>query len=280
MNGKVYLVGAGPGDPELLTLKAMRVLQSADVVLHDELVPPEILRLAPAGARVYNVGKRCGKKSVTQSQINALMLAGSLAGLTVVRLKGGDPLVFGRAGEEIEALRQGRIDFEIVPGVTATLAAAAAAQVALTDRRHASQLVFLTGHQARPEPDDGMDLAPRPWAPLSPHATVVVYMPGSAYARLAAELCEAGLRPGTPCLLVSRASQSDQRIFRTTLEKLAQAPRLPAPSLLLLGAIAAPHPDAEADDEQLRASALSPVTAGQAPPPAPISPLATTVCER
>src|ERR1700747_3156683 len=132
MNGKVYLVGAGPGDPELLTLKALRLLRTADAVLHDDLVTPEILNLIPPSAQVHNVGKRCGKKRILQGEINYLMVALAASGLRVVRLKSGDPLIFGRAGEEIESLRAANIPFEVVPGVTSAFGAAAAAQIPLT----------------------------------------------------------------------------------------------------------------------------------------------------
>src|ERR1700676_2869462 len=148
MNGKVYLVGAGPGDPELLTLKALRLLRNADAVLHDDLVAPEILDFIPSTAQIHNVGKRCGKKRILQAEINLLMIALAASGLQVVRLKGGDPLIFGRAGEEIESLRQNNIPFEIVPGVTSALGAAAAAQLPLTHRRSSDALVFITAHRA------------------------------------------------------------------------------------------------------------------------------------
>ena len=138
MTGKVYLVGAGPGDPELLTLKALRLLRTAQAVLHDDLVAPEILRLIPSTVQLYNVGKRCGKKNVRQEEINFLMVELAASGLQVVRLKGGDPLIFGRAGEEIESLRKAGIPYEIVPGVTSALGAAAAAQIPLTHRNAAS----------------------------------------------------------------------------------------------------------------------------------------------
>jgi len=135
--GKVYLIGAGPGDPELLTVKAARILASADIVLHDALVTQEILKLAAPKARIIDVGKRCGQKLLTQDEINAYLIhASSVAGM-VVRLKSGDPLIFGRAGEEIEALRNAGVEFEIVSGITSALAAAAAARVSLTDRRFA-----------------------------------------------------------------------------------------------------------------------------------------------
>lgn len=135
MKGKVFLVGAGPGDPELLTVKALRLLQTADAVLYDELVSPEILKLIPAKAQLHNVGKRCGTKKIKQEEINFLMIALADSGFRVVRLKSGDPLIFGRAGEEIEALRRANIEYEIVPGVTSALGAAAAAEIPLTHRR-------------------------------------------------------------------------------------------------------------------------------------------------
>src|SRR5450755_1392058 len=153
MNGKIYLVGAGPGDPELLTLKALRVLRSAEAVLHDDLVAPEILKLIPATAQIHNVGKRCGKKRILQGEINALMVALAASGLHVVRLKGGDPLIFGRAGEEIESLRANNIPFEIVPGVTSAMGAAAVAQIPLTHRRASSALVLITAHLASEDRD-------------------------------------------------------------------------------------------------------------------------------
>src|SRR5262249_28914407 len=134
-HGKVYLIGAGPGDPDLLTVKAARMIRLADVVLHDSLVGDEILRMSPRGAQVVDVGKRAGKKLLTQGEINSLLVANARRYLIVVRLKGGDPGIFGRAAEEISALREVGIDYEIVPGVTSALSAAAAAGISLTDRR-------------------------------------------------------------------------------------------------------------------------------------------------
>lgn len=232
MKGKVYLVGAGPGDPELLTLKALRILREADVVLHDDLVAPEILALIPLTALVCRAGKRCGRRTISQDEINALMVSCASEGLTVVRLKGGDPLVFGRAGEEMEALGEAGIDFEVVPGVTAVLSAAASARIPLTDRRLASKLIFLTGHRCA-----GKTPAEWPGA-VSSDATLVVHMPGDDYGRLADELCGAGLSGCTPCVVVSRASLPEERTYRTTLDKLAQAPRLPSPAVLIIGVAA------------------------------------------
>src|SRR5271168_1652262 len=152
MNGKVYLVGAGPGDPELLTVKALRLLRAADVVLYDDLVAPEILQLISPQAEVQNVGKRAGSKAIRQEEISFLLVARAAVGLQVVRLKSGDPLIFGRAGEEIEALRRSKIEYEIVPGVTSALGAAAAAGIPLTHRGASSTIVLTAGHRASASP--------------------------------------------------------------------------------------------------------------------------------
>ncbi len=178
MSGKVYLVGAGPGDPELLTRKAWRILQSAGVVLHDDLVSQELLCVLPPTAQVVNVGKRCGAKGISQAEINGLMVQLAREGKIVARLKSGDPLLFGRAGEEMEALRQAGIEFEVIPGVTSALGAAASAQISLTDRRHASRVVFVTAHR-----EGGTGL--RSERPVAADTTYVIYMPGNRYAELA-----------------------------------------------------------------------------------------------
>jgi uroporphyrin-III C-methyltransferase len=231
MTGKVYLVGAGPGDPELLTLKAARVLKNADVVLHDDLVASEILRLAPAHAQIHNVGKRCGKKNISQEEINFLMVTLAASGLQVVRLKGGDPMIFGRIGEEIAALRKANIEFEIVPGITAALGAASTVQVTLTHRQSSHALVFLAGHTA-----SGDD--PTNWRALvSLGATVVIYMPGHHYSEIARKFRSAGLSDETSCAIISRATTSEEQIFSTNLGNLADAPRLPAPALLVIGEV-------------------------------------------
>jgi uroporphyrin-III C-methyltransferase len=246
MTGKVYLVGAGPGDPELLTLKAARLLKQADVVLHDDLVSAQILRLAPAHAQVRNVGKRCGKKSISQEEINFLMVNLAASGLQVVRLKGGDPLIFGRVGEEIAALRNANIEFEIVPGITAALGAASTAQIPLTHRHSSHALVFLTGHSA-----SGDD--PTNWHVLvSLGATVVVYMPGHHYSDIAHKLRAAGLSDETPCAIISRATTSDEQIFSTDVRGLKDAPQLPAPTLLVIGEVLR-HAGHRFSSEQLEA---------------------------
>jgi uroporphyrin-III C-methyltransferase len=229
MKGKVYLVGAGPGDPELLTLKALRLLRTADAVLHDDLVSPEILRLIPAKAQLHNVGKRCGKKKIQQEEINFLMVALADSGMNLIRLKSGDPLVFGRAGEEIESLRRAGIPYEIVPGVTAALGAAAAAEIPLTHRRASSALVFITAHQA--SESDATN-----WSKLAGSgATLVIYMPGQKYSDVAAKLRTSGLADTTPCAVISRATTAHQRTHRTTIAELTAAPLLAAPTLLIVG---------------------------------------------
>lgn len=229
MNRKVFLVGAGPGDPDLLTLKALKLLRTADVVLHDDLISGEILALIPPGKEVRNIGKRCGGKSTPQVEINQLLIAFASFGLRVVRLKGGDPSIFGRSGEEMEALRKAGVDFEVVPGVTSALAAAAAAQVSLTQRGKASAVIFVTNHQANSN-------ATVAWsAHVDSGATLAIYMPGFEYEKTASQLIAAGLKAETPCAIISRASSSGQSIHRTTVAALPHASHLPAPTLLLVG---------------------------------------------
>ena len=231
MTGKVYLVGAGPGDPELLTLKALKLLKSADVVLHDDLIGPEILAFIPCSTTVHNVGKRFGQKRISQLEIHALMVQNALLGLQVVRLKSGDPLIFGRAGEEMEALRRAGIEFEIVPGVTAAFGAAASAQIPLTHRQVASALVLVTGHHAASD-----EFADWP-AKIPTDATGVVYMPGYDYGSTAQQLLRAGV-PGTvPCAIVSQATSANEQLHVTTVDELHSAPRLPSPTLLVVGEV-------------------------------------------
>ena len=235
MKGKVYLVGAGPGDPELLTLKAFRLLGSADVVLHDDLITPAILELASPAAQILNVGKRCGRRGLSQEEIIDLAISYANDGYTVVRLQGGDPLIFGRGGEEIAALRQAGVDFEIFPGVTSALGAAAAAQVSLTDRRVAPSVIFTTGHRCDGNSSAACPGVTTPGTELRP--TVVVYMP-SDYRAIAQELQAAGWEGKTPCLVISSAGTAEETSFLTRLSELPEAPRLPSPKLLIIGAVA------------------------------------------
>jgi uroporphyrin-III C-methyltransferase/precorrin-2 dehydrogenase/sirohydrochlorin ferrochelatase len=225
--GKVFLVGAGPGDPDLLTVKALRLIQSADVILHDDLVTQAILDLTAPHAMVVNVGKRCGTKNITQEEIHALMIEHARAQRGVVRLKSGDPLMYGRAAEEIAALNAAEVPFEVVPGITAAFAAAAAVGCSLTSRNAASNVIFSTGHHAQSH-----NHAP---LPEREDATRVVYMPGRDLSLLALEWLQEGLPPEFPCAIVSRAGHPDQQIRCTTLAALGDAEPVPAPSLLIAG---------------------------------------------
>jgi uroporphyrin-III C-methyltransferase len=225
----VHLVGAGPGDPELLTLKALRLLGTADVVLHDDLVSQHVLELISPNALVQNVGKRHRDPHISQEGINALLVDHAREGRRVVRLKGGDVSIFGRANEEVDALRTAGVRFEIVPGVTAMSSAAAAAGISLTDRRTTSAVVLVTGQtcqgNARPN-----------WRAMADTgATMVVYMPGDRYELIANELLAAGLDAGTPCRIVSRASQPDETVVTTDIGRLAFQECLPAPAVLVVG---------------------------------------------
>jgi uroporphyrin-III C-methyltransferase len=223
----VYLVGAGPGDPDLLTVKSMRLIRSADVILHDDLVPQAILDFASSSAEIVNVGKRCGTKTITQDEINALMIEHARDNRSVVRLKSGDPLLFGRAAEEMDALAEAGISFQVVPGITAAFAAAAAIGCSLTDRRSASNVIFSTGHHAQSHNESSL--------PELEDATRVVYMPGRDLRLLAQEWLQQGLPPDLPCAIVSRAAQPGQQVLHTTLAALGDAAPTLAPSLLIAG---------------------------------------------
>jgi uroporphyrin-III C-methyltransferase len=229
--GEVWLVGAGPGDPDLMTIKALKALQGADVVVHDGLVSEAILDLAPASARRLSVAKRKSRHSYAQDEINRMLVAFAREGLKVVRLKGGDPFIFGRGGEELQACRQAGVACHVVPGVTAALAAGAAAGAPLTHRGAAQAVTFVTGHAATGQAPD-LD-----WASLArPNHTVVIYMGVSTAGALAARLIEAGRDAATPALVVENVSLPDERRIATTLAGLANAARgLEGPALLIVG---------------------------------------------
>lgn len=233
MPGKIYIVGAGPGSADLLTIRAATLLRQADVVLHDDLVSQEVLDLCPASAHLVNVGKRCGRLGSSQEQINELMVwhASEPAERTIIRLKSGDPAVFGRLGEEIDALHRANIPFEIVPGITAAAAAAAGAGVTLTDRRTASALVVVTAHNCRNESLQRTLFDPG-------RATYAIYMPGPDYSRTAHELMESGLEPSTPCAVVSNAGRANAETRLITLAELPSVKGIPAPALLIVGEVA------------------------------------------
>jgi uroporphyrin-III C-methyltransferase len=225
---KVWLVGAGPGDPDLLTLRAAKLIRSAEVILHDGLVSPEILAIASPSTLLVNVGKRCGHKNVTQTEVNQTLINFASQGKLVVRLKSGDPLVFGRAGEELEALRGADVEAEVVPGITCALAAAASAQVSLTDRRFADRVVFLSAHCADDKVVDWNGVA-------DARTTVVVYMPGD-YGIVSERLITIGMSRETPCLVLSKISSPDQKSYRTDLSRL-RGLSAATPSILIIGHI-------------------------------------------
>ncbi len=236
LRGSVALVGAGAGDAGLLTLRALRLLNEADVILHDQLVSAEVLALARRDAEFIAVGKVCGNHGVGQNGIHALMLAHASAGRRVVRLKGGDPFVFGRGGEELEFLRAHGITYEVVPGITAALACAAFAGIPLTHRDHATSVRFITAHgkQDGIEPD---------WRALAAEQqTLVVYMGVAGLDRFQAALLAHGRAAGTPFALIENGGRPEQRVVTGTLATLAAQARTHAvvsPALLILGEVAA-----------------------------------------
>lgn len=230
--GRVYLVGAGPGDPNLLTIKAYQLLKKADVILYDALVSTEILSLISDKAELIAVGKRAGEHSASQSEINQLLVTKACMHKTVIRLKGGDPFIFGRGGEELEALKQANIDFEVVPGITAASGAAAYAGIPLSHRQHAQSISFITGH-----------------CKMSPHQikwqlyadasqTLVIYMGIINANIISKELIKVGRDPSVSTAIIANASLPNQKVFMGTLanlSELASNPELEMPALIIIG---------------------------------------------
>ncbi|MFM2059713.1 MAG: hypothetical protein RLY71_4098 [Pseudomonadota bacterium] len=245
--GHVRLVGAGPGDPELLTLKAARALREATLVLYDQLVSAEVLALINPTAQTLCVGKLAGHHTMGQDAITHLMLRLALGGRSLVRLKGGDPYIFGRGGEEAEALAAAGVPFEVVPGISAAQGAAAVAGMPLTHRDHATAVVFVTGHGRADRVPAGLEPeAPEvDWAALArPHQTLVIYMGLGRLAQISAELMRHGLPAQTPAALVERASQPEQRCVVGMLQELpqlAQREAVQAPTLIIIGSVVALH---------------------------------------
>lgn len=233
--GIVHIVGAGPGDPDLLTVKALRLLQQADVIVHDRLVGPGILDRARRDAERVYAGKRRSDHGMGQDALNALMVERTRRGQRVVRLKGGDPFIFGRGGEEQDYLRRHGVRVEIVPGITAAAGCAAAAGIPLTHRDHASALTLVTGHGTDGEPD--VD-----WASLAtPGQTLAVYMGVAMAAPLTARLLDAGLAPATPVAVVENGTLPDQRIHRATLgglPALVETETITGPAMIIVGTVA------------------------------------------
>jgi uroporphyrin-III C-methyltransferase / precorrin-2 dehydrogenase / sirohydrochlorin ferrochelatase len=232
--GQVHLVGAGPGAADLLTLRALRLLQQADVVVHDRLVGAEVLEMVPAQTEKVFVGKMRDRHVLPQAEINRLLIALARAGKRVVRLKGGDPLIFGRGGEEMAALAEADVRFEVVPGVTAALGCAAQANLPLTHRDHAQCLVFVTGHTR----DGEVELD---WPALvRPHQTIVVYMGAKAVAGLCAKLVTHGLDAATPAALIENGTYRHQRTITATLSTLpglVPDRSLLGPALIVIGQV-------------------------------------------
>jgi uroporphyrin-III C-methyltransferase len=233
--GTVYLVGAGPGDPELLTLRAARLIASAGLVVHDGLIDAAVLALAPADAELVSVAKRRAHHTLPQPEINALLVREARAGRDVVRLKGGDPLVFGRGGEEAEACRAAGVPVEIVPGVSAALGAAAAAQIPLTHREHASIVSFVAG-QCK-------GLADQDWAGLAGRGrTLVIYMGVKTAPQIAEKLMADGLTPDAPVAVIENAALPQMRVLRVSLAglpDLVEQQRVKSPAVIVIGDVAA-----------------------------------------
>ena len=237
-SGTVYLVGAGPGDPELLTVKARRLIGEADAIVHDYLVLPEILAFARADAERVFVGKKGGGFCCPQTEIETILLRLAREGKNVVRLKGGDPFIFGRGGEEAEALAAAGIPFEVVPGVTSALAAAAYAGIPLTHRAHSSAVVFLTGHEDPAKPDSAIRW--EDYAKLG--ATLCVYMGMKNLETIARRLQAGGLAATTPVAVVQSATTGEHRQFLTTLGDVAlqsEHAGFGAPAIVIIGEVAA-----------------------------------------
>lgn len=234
MTGFVSFVGSGPGDPELLTLKAVSRLQAADAVLYDDLSSGAVLGHVRPGADLVAVGKRAGRPSPSQAHVSKLLVDYARTGIRVVRLKSGDAGMFGRLEEEIVALRTAGIPFEIVPGISAAIAAAAAAQIPLTRRLSARRVQFVTGHDVTGDLPEQRNMA----ALADPEATTVVFMPKRTFPALAASLIEHGLAPDTPALIAENVGHGDQSLTRSTIAGLAaqlEAGFSGKPALILYG---------------------------------------------
>ena len=246
-SGKVWLVGAGPGDPDLLTLRAARLIMRAKLIVHDGLVDPAILALAQPSARLISVAKRRSRHTMPQEEINALLVREALAGTEVVRLKGGDPFIFGRGGEEAEACHAAGVDVEVVPGISAAIGAAAASQMPLTHRRSASIVSFVAG-QCK-------GLSEQNWAGLAGQGrTLVIYMGLATAEAIADKLIEDGLAPDIPVAVVENATRPQMRVLRgplAGLPELVLREKVKSPAIIVIGEVTAePH------TEQLRALAL------------------------
>ena len=239
-NGKVYLIGAGPGDPKLLTIRAAEVIGLSDVIVYDYLVNPEILAYSRRGAELIYAGKRAGEPSISQDQINSLLIGHALEGRMVARLKGGDPFVFGRGGEEAEALVEAGVDWEIIPGISSGIAAAAYAGIPLTHRGYSSSVTFITGHDAlggRKYSDDWQLLA-------KSDGTIVIYMCAETISSIAHKLVSGGRARSTPIAIIRWATYQHQEVYSGTLEDLIDGVeigriKIEPPAIAIVGDVAA-----------------------------------------
>lgn len=252
-HGKIWLVGAGPGDADLLTLRAARLIANAELVVHDGLVAPDVLLLAPSSARLISVAKSRTRHTLPQDEINALLVRHARAGRQVVRLKGGDPFIFGRGGEEMEAARAAGIPIEVVPGVSAANGAAAAAQIALTHRDASSIVSFVAG-QCK-------GLAEQDWAGLAGKGrTLVIYMGVATAAQIAEKLMGEGLAPDMPVAVIENGARPQMRVLRgllAALPNLVEYEKVTSPALIVIGDVTARHDIAVAEAVQEAARCAS-----------------------
>lgn len=238
--GKVYLVGSGPGDPELMTVKARRLMDTADVIVYDQLPGKQILDTMPEAAEKVDAGKHAGDHTLTQSEINDVIVEKAKEGKMVLRLKGGDPYMFGRGGEEAEELVKAGIEFEVVPGITSALAATAYAGIPVTHRDHASMVTFITGHEDPTKEETALD-----WETLAAFGgTIVIFMGVKMLERNMNELMKFGKDPKTPVAMVERGTRPDQRVTIGTVETIAQISKdqnVKAPALTVIGDVVKLH---------------------------------------
>ncbi|WP_415911516.1 siroheme synthase CysG [Neptuniibacter sp. QD37_11] len=256
--GEVYLVGGGPGDPELLTFKALRLMQQADIVLYDALVSPEVLDLCRRDADLIFVGKKRDNHAVPQEGINELLVKHAKLGQRVVRLKGGDPFIFGRGGEELQTLKEHNIPFQVVPGITAASACSTFAGIPLTHRNYAQSVKFVTGQLKNRTTDLNFNEL------VHPNQTVVFYMGLHTLPQLAAKMIEHGKPASTPAAIISRGTSADQKVLTGTLETLPQLQeeaQLPAPALIIVGEVVELHENLSWFGEEVLAQNLTPVKA-------------------
>ncbi|MBC7084928.1 MAG: uroporphyrinogen-III C-methyltransferase [Methanomethylovorans sp.] len=238
--GKVYLVGSGPGDPELLTLKARRLIDNADVVIYDQLPGEAIIASIPKKAEKIDAGKYAGDHTLSQNSINKLMIEKAKEGKTVVRLKGGDPYVFGRGGEEAQELIRAGINFEVVPGITSAISAPAYAGIPVTHREYASMVTFITGHEDPTKNESGID-----WEILAKFpGTIVIFMGVKMLENNVNELIKHGKDPSTPVALIERGTRPDQRVTIGTLENIVSLKnerKVKAPAITIIGNVVKLH---------------------------------------